>query len=161
MAADDAVHYQSLVGVQTVVQGLTLTGITPGGNPLPSNQVYLKKLLTDRGVTFPACVISLPPVPEATEAGTNAQDDWGYPCLVTLLFVSNQDLTLQEPELKWRQQIKQVFHNKRPAALVSAVAVPIKICRWEPGPVVNLGLFQNENLTASPAIIRVFTRETR
>jgi hypothetical protein len=148
-------HYEALVGVQTVLQSLGLSGI-PGGN------ILLRKLPFDRNLpSLPCVLVSLWPIPELLDGTQNSSEDYGYPCGVTLVAASNQDLQLVEGELLWRQQIRNAFHNRRPAALAAALSVPLKYCRWEPAPVLDLPLFRDANLFVSPALIRVFTREAR
>lgn len=156
----DAIHYEALLGVQATVQGLNLTGI-PAHVALHPASVVLRKLPTDRNLSIPCVIVSLVPMPESLEGTLNNSDDYGYPCMVTIVNANNQDLTVAEPELKWREQIKQAFNNKRPDALVAAVSVPLRPCRWEPAPVLDLNLFQQANLFVSAAIVRVITRELR
>lgn len=156
----NAVHYQCLTGIQTVIQGLALTGLS-GATPLPNDRVYMRKLPTERQLTLPCVVVSLVPMPETLEGTLNNSDDYGYPCCVTIIAANNQDLTVEEPELKWREQIKQAFNNKRPAALQTAVSVPLLPCKWEPMAVLDLNLFKDANLFVSAAVVRVRTRELR
>jgi hypothetical protein len=158
-----AIHRQALAGVQTVIQGLTLPRLD--GTPLPSDQVYLRKRPTDLNVTLPCVVVSLVGRPELLDGTLTGSDDFGYPCLATIITACNQDLTFAADdngdELLWRQLIRKAFYNKKPAALVSAVSVPLKPCRWEPAPVVEMELLKQANLFISGAIIWVYTREVR
>lgn len=157
----DAIHYDCLEGVQAVIQGLSLA--LPGGGTLPSARVYLRKVLTDRGgVTLPCVLVAPGPVPESLEEGTTAADDLGYPCLVAVVAAGNADLAIDaDHELLWRQQIRKALHFKRPSALTSALSVPLKRVVWEPYPVLDLTLFQQQNLWVSAALVRVVTREVR
>ncbi len=155
-----AVYYQALLAVQSAIRSIGLTGIG-AVSPLPAAQVYLRKLPADRTLTLPCVIVSLVPVPEGVETRVMPADDLGYPVYVAIVVANNQDLTVQEPELRWREQIRQKFHQKRPAEVISGLTVPLKICLWEPAPVLDLDLFKSENLFVSAAIIRVITREVR
>lgn len=160
----DAVHYQALVAIQTVIRGLGLTGIA-GATPLSSDKVVLRRLPYDPNLTQPGMapfvIVSLVPVAEEEMMFPDAvmqADDWQLPCMVTLVFACNRDVTLQEPELKWRQQVRRAFNNKRPFTLEDAQVVT---CRVKHGPVLDLPLFRDANLMASPLLVHVVTREGR
>lgn len=157
----DAVHYDCLQGVQAAIQALTLT--LPDASALPDAQVYLRKLPTDRAVPLPAVIVAVPPSPETLDTpGAVGADDWGYPCWVVLVVAANGDLTIDgDYELRWRQQIRDTFHNRRPSAVVSALSVPLKRCVVEPGPVIDVSLFQQANVWVSSLLVRVVTREVR
>jgi hypothetical protein len=157
-------HYACLYGIQADIQGLNLTGLTPGGNPLPSSQVIVRKLPSDRNLTLPCVLVTLVPMPESEEPGTNVSDDYGYPSMATIVTANNQDLTVEDVELYWRQLIRGVFNHKKPAGIaaqLAALGVPYKTTRWEPAPVLDLPLFKDQNLFVSAAVIRVVTRELR
>jgi hypothetical protein len=154
-----SIHKQALDAIVSIIQGLTL--LDGNGTQLPTSQVYSRKLPTDRGLVLPAVICSLVPIPETIAIATNAQDDIGYPVMVTVVAANNQDLTVEDWELTWRQTIRDTFRNKRPADLVSALSQPLKWCLWEPAPVLDNTLFQQANLFVSAAVIRVVTREAR
>lgn len=171
MATTGIPHYDSIVGVHTVIAALatagSLTGIT-GGTPLPASQVYQKWLPTDRdpqvstAMVLPAVVVSGVPQPETNERSPNVYEDWGYPVGVTIIIPKNQSLTIDQDELGWRQVIRNAFHNKQPAAVVTELGTtPLKICRVEPGSPIDVGIFRDENLLVSFFVVRVVTRETR
>jgi hypothetical protein len=150
------VHYDACLGVQAVIQAIGLTGI-------PGAQVIVQELPIDRGLTLPCVIVSPGPMAETIGRGTNIEEDYGYPCLVTIVAARNQDATLQEKELKWRQQIRNAFRakNVRPAALIAALTVPLIQAVWAPAPILDLDLFKNDNLLVSAAVIWVKTRESR
>src|SRR5574341_1018524 len=128
-----AVHYELCLAVQSTLQGFAFAGI-------PSSQIYLRKFPTDRGgITLPAIVVSHPGV-ETVLPGTNERDDWGYPVVVSLISTGNQSLTVSNTELLWREQVRKLFHYKR----LSTPAVNY-VCEVEPGPIVDLSLFHDEN----------------
>lgn len=157
----DAIHFSALQGVQAVIQGLDLTGL-PEASPLPDERVYLRKLPAEwRGLILPCVVVSLVPLPELNPGTLTQSEDYGYPCLVTVIVPNNQDLTLVEAELKWRERVKQAFQRKRPAALVTELGTAFLFTTWEPSPVLDLDLFKQANLFVSAAVVRVNTREVR
>lgn len=160
--ATTSIHYDCLTGIETVLEALTFDGIT-GANPLPASRIVVQNMLTERVLTIPAIVIFPWPVPESMERGTNVEDDWGYPCGVGIIIPKNQSLTIDPDEFGWRQKIRNAFHHKRPTALQTALgaSVPLKICRVEPQPVLDLGLLRDSNLFVSTLMIRVVTREAR
>ncbi len=164
----NSVQDQCLVGVQAVIQALGLTGIAGPTwlitDPLPAAQVLRLVLPADPkrlAMAVPAVLVSYGPVPETQEEGTNAQSDYGYPCLVTVVAAQNQDLATPTVATLWREQIRDAFNWLRPPLLGAAVSQPLKMCHWEPGPVIDLTLFQQANLFVSPTTIRVVTREAR
>ena len=167
--ADQSFHKQAVNGVQAVIQGLGLTGISPGGSPLPGGQVYSQLLPSDltpagstvQEVVLPAIIVSLVPKPETQEGTLTGQDDIGYAVGVTGLLAQNQSLQISDTYLYWRWQIRDALNHKRPAALVSALAVALKEVKWEPGAVIDLDLFRQANLWAWSDVYRVVTRETR
>jgi hypothetical protein len=152
--ADQSLHKQALNGVQAAIQGLGLANV-------PSVQVYLRVLPSDLNTTLPAVIVSEAPLPETLEGTLANSDDVGFPCAVTILDAKNQDLTASDQELLWRQQIWQAFHNKRPSLVAGALSAPLKVCRWEPGNVIDLELYRSANLWASAMVIRVVARIPR
>ena len=86
-----SIQYDAMTGAQTVIRELDLTGVT-GATPLPDGRVYLRKLPSDINLTKPCVIVSLGPVAETEARGPNAEDDWGYPVLVTIVIAANQDL---------------------------------------------------------------------
>ena len=173
MPATGVVHYDSLVGVQATIQEIGLTGIsgpTSGlsgvaawtvNDPLPDSQVILGLLPDDESQAIPAVFVSEAPLAETEEPGTTGEDDWGYPCLVSIVLGKNRSFAVDQTALRWRQQIKKTFHNKKPASMISALNVKLKKCLWQPMPVFSLTLWQKANLWVSAAVVRVFTREGR
>ncbi len=142
-------HYECCLAVQSTIQVFGLAGI-------PSGQVYLRKFITDRGGTILPAVIVAHPGIETVLPGTNERDDWGYPVVVALVSVGNQDLTVSNTELLWREQVRKLFHNKR----LATPAVNY-VCLVEPGPIVDLSYFHDQNVTVSTMTVRCITREDR
>lgn len=156
-----SVHEQCLLGVVATIQGLALQ--LPDGSGLPDGRVYLREVPKELNVTLPCVIVSLSPDAEEAEGGTNAAEDFGYPCWVTVLAKANQELPLglNDHRLNWRQQIRDAFRYQRPTAIEAAVSVPLRYCRWQPLPVLNATAYDANNLFASTAIVWVLTRELR
>src|SRR5262245_33457760 len=98
-------HYDSILGLKAVVEGLGLDGL-PNADPLPPERVYAREALSDRGVQLPCVVIALAPMPEVRDIGDSTPagrgDNWiGYPSIVAVLAAQNQDLTLDQGKLSW------------------------------------------------------------
>lgn len=144
----DAVHYNIMDAAQDVIQALSLTDI--------GTNVVLRKLPTDRDLTLPAVIVSHGTETETQLPGTNLADDWGYPVLVSIVSNGNQDYTLSEQELEWREKVRNAFNNKR----LSAVGTTFR-CVVEPRAIVDLGLWKEQNLNVSTLLVRVYSREVR
>ena len=160
-----ATHKLILEAVAEIIRDLHLVGPSDT-TPLPDDRVYVRKLPRLTNLTLPCVQVTLPlNVKETVEHGTNVQDDYGYPCMITIVAANNQDLSFVEGdeggELLWRQQIRDVFHNKRPQVMIDRCPVPLKRCLWEPGEIANKAAFDEANLFVSPMIVWVKTRETR
>jgi hypothetical protein len=154
-------HEDCLRGVRAAIQALPL--LLPDTSALPDARVYLREVPTDRNLTPPAIFVSIYPAPEEMEAGTNAAEDFGYGCQVTVVAAANQelDLAVGDYRLVWRQQIRDAFRFKRPAEVVSAVSVPLRYCRWQPLAVLDAEAYRSANLFVSAAVVWVLTREVR
>src|SRR5262245_59350519 len=118
-------HYEALLGVVAGIQALGLGGIS-GADPLPAARVVARRLPGDRGLAPPYVTVSYGPGPETAAEEVQNASDWGYPCLVAVVVANNQDPTVDDAELRWRQQIRDAFHERRPAQVVNALSVPVK-----------------------------------
>jgi hypothetical protein len=147
-----AVHTQIATAVQSTIRGLALTGI-------PSSQVYLREVATDRGATpveLPAVIVSKGQDPETQPDGTNRSDDWGYPCLVTIMEAANQDTTWNDRRSIWREAIRTAFHHKRLAGVTL-----VYTCQVEPRTIIDTSLFRTNNVAFGQLLVRALTREQR
>lgn len=149
-----SVHYRCLVAVQEAIQGLDLTGIADA-------QIYRMNLPTDRNtqatITLP-CVIVSQPGQELELEGTNLRDDIGYPVLITFVDKNNQNTTAnQARDLLWRQRVYRLFRHQRTITSVTE----IERCEVEPGPIIDPGLFQQQNLWIGSLVVRCISREVR
>jgi hypothetical protein len=144
----NAKHYDIIDAVADVIVALNLTSIT--------SNVVQQRLPTDRDLTLPVVIVSHGSEMEAKRPGTNAQDDWGYPVLVSIVQAANQDKAINNNLLYWREQIRNAFHNKR----MSAISTNYQ-CEVEPRPIFDVGLWSQENIDVSTMCVRVWSRELR
>ena len=148
--ARQSTYYRILEYVHEQMQSLDLEGI-------PGTQVYRRKIPTDRNVTLPCCIVSMPPngVP-SYEYATNERDDIGFPVLITFVQASNQELDLDAQAMAWQEvamsKCRDIF--RIPQTLVYNV-------RIEPLPVLDSDLFMDKNLDVGGFTARFLSREPR
>lgn len=145
----EAVWYRCLTGVQAVIQGLSLTGISSG-------QVYVRKVPWDRDITKPGIIVC--PVKETSDpkAGTNERDDIGYGVHVVLIRASNQDAEVNLAlHLKQREQISRALRHQPLAGVSEIYTVFI-----EPGPVIDPVSFAQQ-YDVQALVARCISREVR
>lgn len=156
-------HFDILQAVRQAVSDLNLPLV-------PRDQIYLRRIPTDRQVTLPACIIA-PIGVETLPPSTNASDDVGFPVLITLVNGVNKDTTalaseraakdltmeISRVELEWRQEVRRAFHNKRLPGLEQRVYR----CIVEPQPILDLPIYRDADLVVSSLLVRCFVREQR
>lgn len=168
-------HYDALTGVVAQIQAAGLEELDGSSTPLPADRVYLRLQPTQRVISVsayptgfkPSIVVSLPVGHRGAQVWTamdDADDEIVYPCLVTVLIKKDQDLTLNESDLRWWHQIADVFGDKRPdqvPELVSALDPVNLLCtHWQPGVMVDESLWRNAGLLASEGVVLVDTSRT-
>ncbi len=120
MATD--IYYTLLTAAQATIQGLGLTGL-PSASPLPSAQVYLRKLNIDRDDVLPAVFVA--PSEDAEQViELSFEDPAGvgvdYSVGLVIVAADNQDLTGNlKTYLRWREQIRRAFQSATVGALES------------------------------------------
>lgn len=152
MPTPSSTHLQVLQAVQAKIQGLTLSVFAAA-------RVYVQAVPTDREdlVTLPAILVT-PSGPETyPETGTNVEDDTGFPALVTFVTASNQNLAVQDAELADRATVRGAFRNRH----LAVAAGTVYLCRLEPGPVLDPGLWKQQNLNVGSFLVRALAREVR
>jgi hypothetical protein len=154
-------HNLALDGIVADIQSLTLTGLPPAGNPLPSTHVAKMLLTRDLNVPLPFVAVTLAPMPETLEGRSSGTDDIGYPCAVVILIAKNQSLVIEDPDLYWRQQIMDLLHFQSTPGLNTAIGSRFQYTRWEPGTIIDPQLWSDANVLASAMIIRAIVRKTR
>ena len=146
----ESVQWQALEAVQTVIAGLSLSGISATGvvvEPDPTDQARTRPFVA----VFPAAPEEVPP-----DGGDNARDQVIYKFYVAL--VAGRDLTNAKLLLKWREQIRQAFHNKRPFSLTGATLDPITVRTGAP---IDRTVWRDLKLAASTLFLDVPTLEVR
>jgi hypothetical protein len=142
--------------VQAGIQALGLT--YAGGTLLPAGSVVVRKLPTDRGLTLlPAIVVSLGQQ-ERYDDGDFEDIVVDYPVLVCTLFATNQVITLNDDELRWRQQILDMGVEFVRTIRDAVTSADVSQCRIDPHPAVDLSNFQ-ANLDVN--VLALWFRATR
>ena len=90
------------------------------------------------------------------DGGDNARDQVIYKFYVAL--VGARDITTAKLLLKWREQIRQAFHNKRPFTLTGATLDPIAVRLGAP---IDRTVWRDLKLAASTLFLDVPTLEVR
>lgn len=160
----DSIHYRCCLAVQTRIRAAALTGVDFDSvvvQKLPLGRAFLPR---DGGPTPLPPELSLPgiivsPVGSETRDAmghTNAQDNNGYPVMVTILAADNQELDLTGRELRWREQITRAFNKQRLPGVREVLMI-----RIETSPVIVPESWINSSLWHSSLIIRCEARENR
>ncbi len=152
----DAVHYQCLSQVQTVIRNLGLADVA-------SASVVVKKLPLERvkrndSLAYPIIVITPEAGPLNPMAGDNVNDDIIHAVGINVVDDDNQERTLaanMNKYLLWLQQIRKAFHNKRLANVSS-----VYTCHVSPFPPVSPQHWVN-NFWASGHLLKFTSRENR
>jgi hypothetical protein len=148
---------QCIAAVQAEIIGLNLAGLTRA-------QVYAKKFPTDRNVTLPAVICSLPPNEgEQMVGGLNEREDIGYPVFVTILKAENGGLEIDadmDTTSLWRETIMRHFHDKNPVGQTQNVA-SVYTCKVEPRQIMDFSAFIDRNVYAGGMVVRCLARQTR
>jgi len=163
MPVNETVHFEILQAVRQAITDLDVPLI-------PKEQIYLRRIPTDRQATLPAVIIA-PIGIETLPPSTNASDDIGFPVLISLVNGVNKDQTalpseraakdltmeVSEVELEWRQKVRRAFHNKR----LPGMEQRVYRCTVEPQAILDLPLYRDADLVVSSLIVRCFVREQR
>lgn len=143
---------QLLYDAHQKVLGITFA---VGAGELADASKQIRKVPWDLNLPTPNLIVS--PVPETVQGGTNGEDDVVYGVMVTLVTKTNRDPVLHiYRELKWREQIRQAFHNK----IDWTTTTGIVICTVEPGEALIPEAFRI-NYDAQYLLLRCQVREVR
>ena len=143
-------HKEILNAVTSTIQGLTLLD-------LPAANVLQRKLPLDRNLTPSTNYVFVCPVGNEVEyPGTIGSDDFGFPSLIVLVAPTNQDNTVSDKELTWREQITNAFHNKRLSGVSS-----VWRCIVEHATIIDPNWFREGNMTLSQLTVRAVSRRAR
>lgn len=148
---EDPIHDQCARAVQSVIQGLALSGLL-------SASVIVRKFPHHNKDTdpLPAIVISTH-LPTQHGASTNLSDDVIYPVTVNFVSASNANNTVnQERMLAWRQAVRKAFHQKRLSGVPS-----VWNCNVPPSPPFDPAWFIGGMRDVSPLTLNFISREQR
>jgi hypothetical protein len=148
----NALYYDVLTAVRDKVLSLSLDGI-------PAEQVYLRKVPTDRGCALP-CVLIAPWGMEQEGEGDFEDNDLGYPVLIVFVSASDADLTLSPVEMLWREQVLDSLINPPLPLPDGAQAPDCYQITPESGAVVDLARWL-ENLAVGWLLVRCWACKSR
>lgn len=138
-------HYDSMAAIKTLIEGLSLSGLTGG--------VVIQEAANRDDQTLPFVSIS-PYGPEKADDENNAEDGIYYGILVAI--IANKDVNSLEVRLGWRQAIRRKLNNQPLSGLPTNYNMKI-----EPGNVVEVSAyFQNKGFV-SGMVVRCYFQETR
>ena len=140
-------HFDSLTAIRSVIQGLSLTGLT-GGVVIQEVTTYL-----DGSQILPFISIS-PYGPEKMGDELNDRDGVYYG--VAVCIVGKPDVTSLEQRLSWRQSLRRNLNNRAIGGL--GMNYNLKV---EPGNVVEPRAWFDRNAFVSGFIVRAFFQEPR
>lgn len=136
----NAVWLDLVNAVQAAVQGL---GLTYGGNtPLPAAQVIARKFPTDRGVTSLPLVVVAPGPVDRYDEGDFEDTVVYYPVYVVTEFATNQAVTINGDELRWRQQILDVAVEFEATIRTNVPTADVSACEVDMEPAIDMTMFR-------------------
>ena len=140
-------HYDMLTAIKTIVDGLSLSGLT-GGTVIQEVATY-----QDTQITLPFVSIS-PYGPEKLGDEFNDRDGAYYGVLVAI--IAKPSVTSLETRLGWRQAMRRHLNNTAVAGLGQNYNMTV-----EPGAVVEPKAWFDRNFFVSGFVVRCFFQEPR
>jgi|GEM_PF-2827152 len=140
-------HFDTLTAIKSIVDGLSLTGLT-GGSVVQEIATYL-----DGQTPLPFISIS-PYGPEKLGDELNDRDGVYYG--VAVCIVGKPDVTSLEQRLAWRQTLRRNLNNHSFASLGMNYNLEV-----EPGNVVEPQAWFDRNAFVSGFVVRAFFQEPR
>jgi hypothetical protein len=122
---------------------------------IPLERAYARK---EDPLQLPCIIITPPRLTASATAGVNTSDDYGKPCLVTMVMSDRQEPTLQlnlSPMSMWQQIVMRAFQNQRLPGVSEVV-----ICHVEPAEAV-IPVAWGRQVLASAVLLRFTSREPR
>jgi hypothetical protein len=158
-----AKHKQILDQVREVLAGMA--GSSLDGIAAANVKVALwpaPERLKDAGIitALPTIIVS-PNGVEEISGGTNAQDDYGYPCLVAIVGATDQSFALSDKFLTWRETIIKKFHNKNATAIGFSGLSTVWRTTARAGSIVDFANFAANGYSVSFITIVCTDRSTR
>jgi hypothetical protein len=157
-----AVWTDVVAAVVEAVQALGLYYTPAGGTPasLPPGQVVARKFPTDRGlVALPLVIVALGPEDRYDEGDFGDTVVW-YPVLVVTEFASNQDVTINDDELRWRQQIVDLGQEFERTIRGNVSSAEVSQCQIDLHPVIDHTAFA-ANVDLLPVLLSFRTARAR
>ena len=127
---------------QTQIQALGLQ--LPDASPLPDAQVYLRRLVVDRDIVLP-CIQVAPGDREEELDGSTEDLEVRFPVAVAFIVAVNQDYTLVDVDLPWREAIMDAFADQTPVKITLPDA-NVSDLQIEPLAVTDMDAWRNQNL---------------
>jgi hypothetical protein len=157
-----AVWTELLQAVQSVLQGVGFAYLDGAGasHNLPDERIYLRKLANNRNMT-PPCLIVAQGTKEEIQPGDFEDTEVIYPVLVVHEFPSNQDLTPNNNELLWRQQILDAMVNWESLLRPLVKTAEVTECDVETNPVLDLSNFLQGNVDVGGILLQFRTLRGR
>jgi hypothetical protein len=147
--AGNSNHYDAMVAIESLIDGLSLTGLT-GGTVIQEVAWHQKET---SGTTLPFVSIS-PYGPESSGDANSSEDEVGYGILIAI--IASPDINTLEARLAWRQKIRRVIRN----ASLSGQTRNFNLIP-APGPVVEPRAYFERNLYVSGIVVRALYEEPR
>ena len=146
----DSIFMQAMEAIRDRIRLLALTGLS-------DDRVQVRRLPHDAGGTyFPG--ITVHPVTETYESGTNMREALGYGCQVSIVVNNDDDQDyLLDRLLLWREKIRRHFVEDDGLTGVTG-SCTVKI---EHGHVIDWNDLIKDNYDVSRLVARVYVLETR
>ncbi len=145
----DAVPDKLLDAAQTSIRALSLAGV-------PSAQVYVRELLSDRDLVLPAVVLApWEPEKRVDPDAFGGEKSWEYSFVVAFLAAGNQTLALDRAGHLRREQVLDLLDDPADPTVVYAGVTNVWRSLVEPRVVVDTSLFRDANLLAGVLGVRV------
>lgn len=145
--AGNSNHYDTLTAIKSVIDGLSLSGLTGG--------TVIQEVAQFENGTQTLPFISISPYgPEKLGDETNATDGVYYGCLVAI--IGKTGATTLEQKLAWRQSIRRNMNSHSISGLGANYNLEV-----EPGNVVEPRAFFDNKTFVSGMVVRAFFQEPR
>lgn len=106
---------------------------------------------------LPCVLVSPYGTEDMSSGGTNLEDDYGYPVVVSIVAATSGDMIAhQDKYLYWRELCMKAFHNKRLSGVTDAWR-----CVVRPGSIADFATFASSAYFASFFTVTVFVRKVR
>ena len=153
----NALWYELVLAVQTGVKAL---GLTADGVLIPAGQILARKLPSDRQATLPLILCCLGGADQVVD-GDFEDTEVIYPVLVVHAAASNQDLSLANDPLLWRQKILDMAVEWEATIRPNVTTGEISQVEIETQVPVDLSLFRDANMDIGALLIKFRTLRGR